>query len=89
MDNSGIATIATMKGLCGEASYKMPPTYGARNVASMQVVCDTDIHRPLEASGAIEPTTAPINGQNVYVAPIRKNGRINVKKSVRMKKLPS
>jgi len=80
MDSSGVAATATMKGVCGEAWYNMPPRYGARIVASMHVVCETDIHRPLEASGAIEPTTAPINDQNMYVAPIRKKGKINAKK---------
>ena len=80
MDSSGVAATATMKGLCGEAWYNMPPRYGARIVASMHVVCDTDIHRPLEASGAMEPTTAPINDQNMYVAPIRKKGKIKAKK---------
>lgn len=85
MDNNGVTAIAPKKGLCGEPSYSTPPRYGARIVASMQVVCDTDIHRPLEASGVMEPTTAPINDQNMYVAPIRKKGKINAKKFLKMR----
>ena len=85
MDRSGVAATATMKGLCGEAWYNMPPKYGARIVASMHVVCDTAIHRPLEASGAMEPTTAPINDQNMYVAPIKKKGKIRAKKLLKMR----
>jgi hypothetical protein len=49
--------------------------YGAGNAANIPADNGTETHFALEASGAMEPTTAPISDQVVYEAPIKKDAK--------------
>jgi len=54
--------------------------YGAIEAAMVADICDKEIHRPLDASGVIEPTDAPIKGHSTKEAPFKKEAKAKAAK---------